>query len=238
MTDAPAHITNERLDILATNQLNAALYSELFGGREPPVSAPRFVFLDSRAREFYLDWDRAARDVVAVLRSAAGRNPYDRELSDLIGELSTRSDEFRIYWASHDVQFFVSGVKAFHHPAVGDITLNYERLEITADSGLTITTYPQSPAPDPSKLIAGAVGGRSASFVRLRQSSQRDERPLVRPAHTACRTVRQTARRVVRTEVRRGRSGVRLPQSDRGLIVRSAGASRRRGRRVRAPVEC
>jgi hypothetical protein len=64
---------------------------------------------------------------VAVLRSAAGRNPYDRELSDLVGELSTRSDEFRIYWASHDVQFFVSGAKGFHHPVVGDITLNYER---------------------------------------------------------------------------------------------------------------
>jgi transcriptional regulator with XRE-family HTH domain len=156
MTDAPAHITNERLDILATNQLNAALYSELFGGREPPVSAPRFIFLDPRAREFYLDWDRAARDVVAVLRSAAGRNAYDRELSDLVGELSTRSDEFRIYWASHDVDFFVSGVKGFHHPVVGDITLDYERLEVAADSGLTITTYtaePGSPSEQALKLL-------------------------------------------------------------------------------------
>jgi transcriptional regulator with XRE-family HTH domain len=145
MTDAAAHVTNERLDILASNQLNSALYSELFDGRVPPVNAPRFVYLDPRAREFYLDWDRAARDIVAVLRSAAGRNPYDRELSDLVGELSTRSETFRTYWAAHDVRFHVSGVKHFHHPVVGDITLNYERLELAADSGLAIMTYTAQP---------------------------------------------------------------------------------------------
>jgi transcriptional regulator with XRE-family HTH domain len=141
MTDAAAHVTNERLDIVASNQLNHALYSELFAGRTPPVNAPRFVFLDPRARDFYHDWDRAARDIVAVLRSAAGRNPYDRELSDLVGELSTRSEEFRAYWASHNVRFHVSGIKHFHHPVVGDISLNYERLELAADTGLAIVTY-------------------------------------------------------------------------------------------------
>jgi hypothetical protein len=141
MTHAAAHVTNERLDIVASNRLNLALYSELFAGRVPPVNAPRFVYLDPRARDFYLDWDRTARDIVGVLRSAAGRNPYDRELSDLVGELSTRSEEFRTYWASHDVRFHVSGVKHFHHPVVGDISLNFERLELAADSGLAIVTY-------------------------------------------------------------------------------------------------
>ena len=145
MTHAAAHVTNERLDILASNQLNHALYSELFAGRVPPVNAPRFVYLDPRARDFYIDWDRTARDVVAVLRSAAGRNPYDRELSDLVGELSTRSQEFRTYWASHDVRFHLSGIKHFHHPIVGDITLNYERLELAADTGLHIMIYTADP---------------------------------------------------------------------------------------------
>jgi transcriptional regulator with XRE-family HTH domain len=145
MTDAAAHVINERLDILASNQLNYALYSELFAGRVPPVNAPRFVFLDPRARDFYLDWDRAARDIVAVLRSAAGRNPHDRELSNLVGELSTRSEEFRTYWAAHDVRLHISGVKQFHHPVVGDISLNYERLELAADSGLAIVTYTADP---------------------------------------------------------------------------------------------
>ena len=153
MTDAAAHVTNERLDILASNQLNYALYSELFDGRVPPVNAPRFVYLDPRAREFYLDWDRAARDIVAVLRSAAGRDPYDRELSDLVGELSTRSEAFRTYWAAHDVRFHVSGVKDFHHPVVGDITLKYERLELAADSGLAIMTYTADPGSESEQAL-------------------------------------------------------------------------------------
>jgi transcriptional regulator with XRE-family HTH domain len=153
MTDAAAHVTNERLDILASNQLNYALYSQLFDGRVPPVNAPRFVYLDPRAREFYLDWDRTARDIVAVLRSAAGRNPYDRELSDLVGELSTRSDTFRTYWAAHDVRFHVSGVKQLHHPVVGDITLNYERLELAADSGLAIMTYTADPGSESEQAL-------------------------------------------------------------------------------------
>jgi hypothetical protein len=101
--------------------------------------------IDPRAREFYVDWDRIARDIVALLHSAAGRNPYDRELSDLVGELSTRSEEFRVYWASHDVRFHASGVKRFHHPVVGELTLNYERLELAADSGLAIMTYTAEP---------------------------------------------------------------------------------------------
>jgi transcriptional regulator with XRE-family HTH domain len=153
MTDAAAHVTNERLDILASNQLNSALYSELLTGRELPVNAPRFVYLDPRARDFYLDWDGSARDIVAVLRSAAGRDPYDRELSDLVGELSTRSEAFRTYWAAHDVRFHVSGVKHFHHPVVGDITLNYERLELAADSGLAIMTYTAAPGSESEQAL-------------------------------------------------------------------------------------
>jgi transcriptional regulator with XRE-family HTH domain len=153
MTDAAAHITNERLDIIASNQLNFALYSELFDGQELPVNAPRFVFLDPRARDFYLDWDRTAQDIVAVLHSAAGRNPYDRELTDLVGELSTRSEVFRTYWARHDVRFHVSGVKDFHHPVVGDISLSYERFELAADSGLAIMTYTAEPGSNSAQAL-------------------------------------------------------------------------------------
>ena len=123
-------------------------------GHERP-NAARFVFLDPRARDFYLDWDRIARDVVATLRSAAGRNPYDRDLTDLVGELSTRSEEFRQHWAKHDVRFHISGVKRFHHTQVGDLQLNYERLEVVFDTGLTIFSYTAEP------------GTRSAEAVSL-----------------------------------------------------------------------
>jgi hypothetical protein len=125
----------------------------MFDGQQRP-NAARFVFLDPRAREFYLDWNRIARDVVATLRSAAGRNPFDRDLTDLVGELSTRSEEFRQHWARHDVRFHISGVKHFHHAQVGDLELNYERLEVVFDTGLTIFTY----TADPGTRSADALG--------------------------------------------------------------------------------
>ena len=53
-----------------------------------------------------------ASELVATLRSQAGRNPYDRNLQDLIGELSTRSDEFRVRWAAHNVRFHRTGTQA------------------------------------------------------------------------------------------------------------------------------
>src|SRR4051794_7438841 len=145
MTGAAAFARNDRLDILGGNRLGYALYSEMFHGPARPVNTARFVFLEPRAREFYLDWDRAARDTVAVLRSAAGRDPYDRDLSDLVGELSTQSEEFRGHWASHNVRFHVNGIKRFHHPVVGDLELDFERLDLAADSGLTIFTYTAEP---------------------------------------------------------------------------------------------
>lgn len=146
-TRAAAIVHNARLDNLAANQLGRALYSDLYAtARGPgPVNSARYVFLDRSARDFYADWDRAASDVAAVLRSAAGRDPYDRDLSDLVGELSTRSEEFRTHWAEHNVRFHETGVKDFHHPVVGDLTLAYNRLELSADPGLTIMTWTAEP---------------------------------------------------------------------------------------------
>jgi transcriptional regulator with XRE-family HTH domain len=145
ITGAAAFVRNERLDVLGGNPLGLALYSEMFIAPARPVNTARFVFLDPRAPDFYLDWDRAARDVVAVLRSAAGRDPYDRGTSDLVGELSTQSELFRTHWATHNVRFHVTGIKRFHHPIVGDISLNFERLGLDADPGLTIFTYTAEP---------------------------------------------------------------------------------------------
>jgi transcriptional regulator with XRE-family HTH domain len=111
ITGAAALLLNDRHDVLAANALSRALFLELFDGQERPNFA-RFIFLDPRARDFYSDWDSVARDVVAALRSTAGRKPYDRALSDLVGELSTRSEEFRREWARHDVRFHHSGINA------------------------------------------------------------------------------------------------------------------------------
>ncbi len=141
MTGVPAFVRNGRLDILAANPLGRALYSEHFDSQFRPANTARFVFLDDRATHFYADWERVANDVVAVLRAEAGRDPYDRDLSDLVGELSTRSETFRTLWAAHNVRKHDTGVKRFHHPVVGDLSLTFEAMELVADPGLTMFVY-------------------------------------------------------------------------------------------------
>jgi transcriptional regulator with XRE-family HTH domain len=142
---APALVQNGRLDILAANSLGRALYSEIYADPLRPVNHARFVFLSPRAPDFYRDWNRAANDTVAILRTEAGRDPYDRDLSDLVGELWTQSEEFRTRWAAHNVRIHRTGVKEVHHPVVGDLSLTYEMLEVSADSGLAILTYTAEP---------------------------------------------------------------------------------------------
>jgi transcriptional regulator with XRE-family HTH domain len=145
ITGAAAFVGNQRLDLLAANQLGRALFSELYAAPGRPVNNARFVFLDPRAETFYDDWERVASECVAILRWAAGRDPYDRDLSDLVGELATHSKAFRACWAAHDVRFHDAGVKHFHHPVVGELSLSYNRLDLAADQGLTIFTYAAEP---------------------------------------------------------------------------------------------
>jgi hypothetical protein len=154
---APAWVRNGRSDLLATNRLGRALYAPVFEGPVRPANTARFLFLNPRGPEFYRDWDRTANDMVAVLRAEAGRNPYDKGLTDLIGELSTRSDNFRTRWAAHNVHFHQTGAKQLHHPVVGDLDLTYEAMELPSDPGLTVLVYtaePGSPSSDALNLLA------------------------------------------------------------------------------------
>ena len=141
MTGVAAFIRNARLDILSANHLGYALYSPAFLDPARPVNLARFVFLNRRSAEFYRDWDRIARDAVGSLRAEAARNPHDKTLTSLVGELATRSDEFRVRWGGHDVRYYRSGTQPFRHPLVGDLTLDYDALEIPADPGQTIVAY-------------------------------------------------------------------------------------------------
>ena len=139
--EAPAIVSTVHGDYLAANALGRALYAPVFESPEQPANSGRFTFLDPAAREFYPDWERLATELVAALRSQAGRNPYDRNLQDLIGELSTRSDEFRVRWAAHNVRFHRTGTKRLHHPIVGELELSYETLTLDADDGLRLALY-------------------------------------------------------------------------------------------------
>jgi transcriptional regulator with XRE-family HTH domain len=157
----PAIVNNGRLDAVAANALGRALFSPVYSTPERapggPANHARFTFLDDRARDFWIDWDRAADDAVAQLRTEAGRDPYDRALSDLVGELSTRSPAFRTRWAAHDVRLHQTGVKRVHHPLVGDLHLGFEAMELPAQPGLLLiafTTAAGSPDEDAVRLLS------------------------------------------------------------------------------------
>src|SRR4051812_15743065 len=157
MRDVPAIIQNGRLDIVAANRLAVALYSQLYEQPRRPVNFGRFVFLDPRAQEFYRDWDGAAVQTVAILRGAAGRSPQDRQLSNLVGELATRSDTFRTLWGSQVVREHRAGDKLIHHPVVGDLDLTFEGMEPASGKGLLLTIYtatPGSPSHDSLQMLA------------------------------------------------------------------------------------
>lgn len=141
MQSIPAMVMNGRLDILTTNVLGKALFAPaLDDGQRTPNSA-RFVFLAPVARIFFREWGKVADDTVAILRAEAGRHPHDRDISDLIGQLATRSDEFRMRWAAHDVRTHATGVKLLHHPVVGDLDLPFESLPLAAGSSSSLVVY-------------------------------------------------------------------------------------------------
>jgi hypothetical protein len=153
----PAIIGNNRMDLLAANHLGRALYSDIYTEPTAPPNFARFTFLDNAAHRFYPDWHLAADMCVANLRTAAGKDPGDKALHDLIGELSTRSDDFRHRWAAHNVRTHGTGVKHFHHHIVGDLALAYESLDLRAEPDLTMTIYaaePDSPTAHTLTLLA------------------------------------------------------------------------------------
>jgi transcriptional regulator with XRE-family HTH domain len=154
---APAILGNDRSDLLAANHLARAMYSDVYTDPSGPPNFARFTFLDTAARRFYPDWDLAADMTVANLRTAAGKNAHDKALHDLVGELSTRSDDFRHRWGAHNVRTHGTGVKHVHHHLVGDLTLAYESLDLRAEPDLTLTIYtaePGSPTEHALHLLA------------------------------------------------------------------------------------
>ena len=145
---APAIVRNGRMDMLATNHLGKAMHASLYavaaGG---PPNFARFTFLNlDAAHDFFTDWDGAADTCVAILRTEAGRDPHDKDLHDLVGELSTRSEDFRRRWSAHNVRYHGAGTKHFHHHDVGDLELAYESVDMVSEPGLTLTLYAAEPA--------------------------------------------------------------------------------------------
>ncbi|WP_448609287.1 helix-turn-helix transcriptional regulator [Geodermatophilus sp. URMC 60] len=178
MSDSAAFVVNGRMDIIAANTLARALYSPVFDTPRRPANIARFQFLDPRARDYHTDWDGAANVTVALLRAEAGRDPHDKDLRELVGELSTVSEEFRTRWAAHNVRIHHAGAKQFRHPAVGLLELVYHTFDLaTADQGkLSMTVYtaePGTPSEDALKLLASWAATGSAEQPPLGPAADR-----------------------------------------------------------------
>ena len=171
MTMSCAFVRNGRQDIVASNALGRAFHapvrdSATARNRRPNIA--RYIFLDPGSRDYFVDWDEAAVITAALLRAEAGREPHDRALRDLIGELSTLSPEFRTQWAAHDVRIRHDGVKRVRHPEVGELELTYQSLDLPiadrAVHDLTIyTAEPGTTTEDRLKLLASLAATETAA---------------------------------------------------------------------------
>ena len=152
----PAYVRTSRMDIIAANELCQALYGGALDDERLPLNLARYLFLDPHSRGFFLDWDHVADDLVGSLRVQVGRDPRDKGLSDLVGELSTRSDEFVARWARQDVRLHRTARKRLHNQVVGDVEVTGNALELPGDD-LTLIVYTAdvgSEAEDQLQLLA------------------------------------------------------------------------------------
>ncbi len=178
-TAGPAFVRNGRMDVLAENQLFRGLYQDAYARPERPVNLARFTFLQQeQSRAFYPDWDGAADINVAILRTEAGRNPHDAALQQLVGELSTVSEEFRARWGAHDVRHHAHGAKFFRHPLVGDLHLVYEAMEPMTDPGLNLLVYTAEPGSGTEaslRLLASWIATKEQDQQEQEQRGQQEQ---------------------------------------------------------------
>lgn len=151
--NAPAYVRNGRMDILATNRLGRGLFTDAYGDNAT-FNLARYLFLDPRSQDFFLEWETVASDCAAALRTEAGRKPHDRDLTNLIGQLSTRSDEFRTRWAAHNVKLHYTAAKTVHHSVAGDLELTGEALHLLGDPNLILITYTCEPSSPTEQALA------------------------------------------------------------------------------------
>lgn len=167
VTGAPMWVRDRRLDFVAANQLGRALYAPMLDEPANRKNTARFTFLDPASRIFFPDWEENADDMVATLRTYAGQNPLDKRITDLVGELVTRSDAFRHRWARHDVRHHRGGTKRIHHPAVGDLELSYQAMDLPAHPQwfmFAFTAEPGSPTEERLRLLGSlAATGQTTS---------------------------------------------------------------------------
>lgn len=158
----PVWVRDRRMDFVAGNPMGRALYKPLLEDPASRGNTARFIFFSPASRIFFPDWEESATNIVASLRTYAGQSPRDKHLTDLIGELATRSDDFRVRWAVHDVRHHRTGIKRIHHPEVGDLELVYEAMDFPANPEWFMFGYTAQPG-TPSEDRLALLGSLAAS---------------------------------------------------------------------------
>ncbi|MGK3208483.1 helix-turn-helix domain-containing protein [Amycolatopsis sp. MEPSY49] len=157
LPETPAMVLGRRLDVVAWNESAAALFTDF---ARYPANRRNYVYLlfaDPQVRALHMDWDEAARTAVAALHLEAARDPDAPELAELVGELAVHHPEFRTWWAAHHVTSQGYGVKRYHHPVVGELTLDCDMWESPDGSGqrlMVLTAEPGSAARDGLRILA------------------------------------------------------------------------------------
>ncbi|MGW0085388.1 helix-turn-helix transcriptional regulator [Streptomyces sp. NPDC003393] len=179
MTMSVAFVRNGRSEIIASNALCRVVCAPMFDSRTTHErgrpSFPRYFFLDPDAPHFFVDWEDGARATVAMLRAEAGRQPHDRALRELVGELSTLSPQFRTLWAQHDVRVRHEGIKRLRHPEVGDLEFTYRSLSLPVSHRvvhevIVYTAEPGTTSEERLRLLASWAATRSPATERTEQS--------------------------------------------------------------------
>jgi hypothetical protein len=170
MEEGPAIVGNNRSDLLARQPPGPCAVRRRLHRPHQRSHLARFAFLDAAAHRLYPDWDATADMTVANLRTAGGLDPHDKDLHDLVGELSTRSGELRRRWGSHDVRTHAGGTKHYHHHhVVGDLALAYESMDLRGEPGLSMTIFtaePGSPTAHALALLASWAATQEAAPAR------------------------------------------------------------------------
>jgi transcriptional regulator with XRE-family HTH domain len=169
ITEAPAWVRSARHDIVAMNPLARALYAPVLDSAiagpvgDRPANTTRFIYLDPAALDFFVDYDVLAADAAAFLRLEASTHAHDAGLTELVAELSARSELFRGHWAAHDVKFHRTGRKRLRHPVVGRMDLNFESMEVPSEPRLRLNVYtadPDTSTADNLRLLASWAATR------------------------------------------------------------------------------
>ncbi|MEO3868503.1 transcriptional regulator [Nonomuraea sp. B12E4] len=143
----PAMVLDHCTTVLAASPLGMAL----FDGHTNGGDMVRPLFLNPRARDFYLDWDLVAGSFLTGLREAAGAHGDDARLIGVVGELSLKSDPFRRMWARNDLSREHHEPRRFRHRLVGELTLRCQILTVDSVPGQHLVVFQAEPD-SPSEL--------------------------------------------------------------------------------------